>query len=249
MISSDQLVAIGRALAEGPGTFVEAGANDGIRQSNSLMLERVLGWRGILIEPAPAAFTELCRNRPTNLLVQAALVSFAESGIPVRGAFRDGLLTGTIDTSLFFRSPDTVRGPIDSLKSRIRGALKIQSRPTLITVPTTALSEILDDSNISHIDLLSLDVEGFEVQALAGIDFLRHAPRTIVIEARKRDLWEIVQCLTLKGYVLAQNLSRFAESAKETWSGDHEDLLFVKREELLCNGRLRDVLLSDVRDA
>jgi hypothetical protein len=35
------------------GFFVELGANDGIRQSNSLYLERHRQWRGLLIEPIP----------------------------------------------------------------------------------------------------------------------------------------------------------------------------------------------------
>lgn len=244
MISEDRLVTIAQALAAGPGTFVEAGANDGLRQSNSLPLERILGWRGVLIEPSPAAFAELSRNRPANHLIQAALVSFERSGTPVRGAFRDGLLTGTIDASLYSRAPDVVQGPMDSLLHRFFAALRLDRPPTLVTVQTSTLSEILDSSEFSRVDFLSLDVEGFELQALDGIDFGRHAPRVIVIEARKRDLWDIVQKLTLHGYVLAENLSRFAETARETWSGDHEDLLFVKREELARNSKLREVLFE-----
>lgn len=33
------------------GVYVEAGANDGVTQSNTYYLSKALGWRGILIEP------------------------------------------------------------------------------------------------------------------------------------------------------------------------------------------------------
>ncbi len=38
-----------------------------------------------------------------------------------------------------------------------------------------------------HVDLLSLDVEGFEPQALAGLDLDRHAPRFILVEIHDID--------------------------------------------------------------
>ena len=38
------------------GFFIELGANDGLRQSNTYYLEKNLGWRGILIEPEKKNF-------------------------------------------------------------------------------------------------------------------------------------------------------------------------------------------------
>jgi hypothetical protein len=40
---------------------------------------------------------------------------------------------------------------------------------------------------MTSIDLLSLDVEGFELSALRGLDFSRHQPRFILVEARYRE--------------------------------------------------------------
>ncbi len=45
------------------GYFVEFGATDGVTLSNSLMLERCYGWRGILAEPAKCWQAALRQNR------------------------------------------------------------------------------------------------------------------------------------------------------------------------------------------
>ena len=38
------------------GFFIEVGANDGYNQSNTYYLEKILDWRGILVEPIPELF-------------------------------------------------------------------------------------------------------------------------------------------------------------------------------------------------
>ena len=38
------------------GFFIEAGAHDGVDISNTLYLEKQLGWTGILVEPNPDTF-------------------------------------------------------------------------------------------------------------------------------------------------------------------------------------------------
>ena len=52
-----------RAANSSTGRFVEIGALDGVRLSNTLMLERCFGWTGLLIEGSPVNFAELRRNR------------------------------------------------------------------------------------------------------------------------------------------------------------------------------------------
>ena len=52
------------AIAPEPqGYFVELGANDGVRQSNTFKLQRHFGWSGLLIEPSPRRFMECVANR------------------------------------------------------------------------------------------------------------------------------------------------------------------------------------------
>jgi hypothetical protein len=55
-----------------------------------------------------------------------------------------------------------------------------------ITVPAKTLSQILEKQRISHIDLFSLDVEGYEPEVLQGLDFKRHRPTWLLLEVRDR---------------------------------------------------------------
>jgi hypothetical protein len=80
--------------------------------------------------------------------------------------------------------------------------------PYEVDVPARTLSSILDEHGAPEVDLLSLDVEGFEPQALRGLDLSRHAPRWIAVEAHdvtagRRALEEVLG----ERYVLAAELS------------------------------------------
>lgn len=69
------------------GFFIEAGAYDGIFQSNTKILED-LGWSGLLIEPSPEKSKECYYNRNKNSIVKnCALVSFDYMGDCVMGNF------------------------------------------------------------------------------------------------------------------------------------------------------------------
>ena len=243
MIDPLRVLAIARSLAGCDGLYVEAGANDGIRQSNTLLIQQELGWRGLLVEPSPSAFAELCLNRPDDHLINAALVAPEMAGIPIKGTFKDGHLTGTIVSSLFDRSPDLPKGKIQSGLVRFRKAFYLPPKSTPLNVPTTTLDLALQEVGIDRVDLLSLDVEGFELQALKGLDFKQIRPSVIILEVRKGEAWDLIQLLTSRGYALVENLSGFGVSNSPTWTGDHEDFLFVNRSALLTNESLRSVIL------
>ena len=54
-------------------TFLEFGANDGLQQSNTYVLERDHGWRGILVEPLVELAAECSRNRPRATVICGAV--------------------------------------------------------------------------------------------------------------------------------------------------------------------------------
>ena len=79
------------------GFFIEAGAYDGEMFSNTLYLERRLGWTGLLVEPNPDAFSELVlKNRRAHLFGHCLstqrrpeVVEFDASGL-LGGIINDG---------------------------------------------------------------------------------------------------------------------------------------------------------------
>jgi FkbM family methyltransferase len=158
------------------GFFVEAGANDGYSQSNTYRLERLRGWRGVLIEPVPTLYREARIERDNSQVFNCALVPKDNNGDPVRLIY-GGMMTTVVGT----------RGSETADRAWVEKAHAVaQEEPEHeFSVPGRTLSSILDEVRAPEIDLLSLDVEGFEPQVLAGLEFERHAPRWILVEIRE----------------------------------------------------------------
>ena len=154
------------------GTFIEIGGNDGLQYSNTLMLEREFGWRGVLIEGIPQLVAEALRNRP-----KATVVCAAATGAP---------------------KADVVTMNDEDCISAISQA------PGRLCVATTTLSTVIDHVLAGKApDFLSIDVEGFELDVLDGLDLKRHRPRWILVETKK----EVEVSLVLTGYTIAAKLS------------------------------------------
>jgi hypothetical protein len=62
------------------GIFIEAAANDGLNQSDTLFFALVHGWKGGLVEPVPRLFERGVKNRPDSFCVNATLVAPEDSG-------------------------------------------------------------------------------------------------------------------------------------------------------------------------
>jgi FkbM family methyltransferase len=176
------------------GFFVEAGGNDGYTQSNTYWLERFRGWRGLLVEPMQE-LCELCREeRPTAAVVRAALVPSDHEGETVRMRFADLMSTVAAAHEDPWRTHmGTVLGWRD---------------PYEADVPARTLSSLLDEIGAPEIDLLSLDVEGYEPAVLAGLDLDRHAPRWLLVEVHDESTGRApVEAILGDRYVLHEPLS------------------------------------------
>lgn len=154
------------------GFFIEAGAHDGFTQSNTYWLERFRGWRGLLVEPMPELAAEARLSRPAATIVQCALVSCEEPRKKLRMRFGD--LMSMVDGA---RESDWPTG----------GTILGWRDPHELDVDARTLSSLLDEIGAPEVDLLSLDVEGFEGPALQGLDLDRHAPRYVLVELHDRD--------------------------------------------------------------
>ena len=65
------------------GTFVELGAYNGLRMSNTWLLEEYFGWRGVLLEANPFNYMELVQNRPRAITAQLAATHAPASEVPI----------------------------------------------------------------------------------------------------------------------------------------------------------------------
>ncbi len=174
--SRPALHAMDRRLAElmpwRGGTFVEAGAHDGYTQSNTYFLERHRGWSGVLVEPVPELRVKCERRRPRAQVFGCALVG--PDHVRETVAMHFGDLTSTAD------DPAHTRPGLDASG---REGYSVE-------VPARTLSAVLDAAGLERIDVMVLDLEGLELAALAGLDFERHSPEHLLIEALERDLMQ-----------------------------------------------------------
>jgi FkbM family methyltransferase len=146
------------------GFYVEVGAYDGVGFSNTYFLD-ALGWDGILVEPAPDQAEACRRSRPHSRVVRAAC---GRGGDRVRLKIAKGEGIGTL--SYIGNDPDHERRI-----AREGGTIEE------IEVPQLTLDEIVGQRN-SKIGLLSIDVEGAELQVLESADLMALSPELIVIE-------------------------------------------------------------------
>lgn len=153
------------------GSYLEAGANDGLRQSNTMYFEQYKNWSGILIEPMLSQYHQCRANRgPVNIVVYGALVAEDYSKEVVDMIYTPechGLMS-VVDNE---NAPELLK--------------RVGNEPTeKCQVPALSLNTILQ--KIWHrdnwIDLMVLDVEGHEKDALKGMDFKIWGVNYLLIE-------------------------------------------------------------------
>ncbi len=155
------------------GIYIEAGANDGVTQSNTHFLEKNFGWTGILVEPSPLKFQECNKNRSgKNKFFECALVGKEEvksvSGNFVETWWGDSMSSAISEIMPYF----TENQKKDVLEKQKRNQITVLAKP---------LKKIISESGYTKIDFMSLDLEGYELEVLSGYDFSIR-PKYILIE-------------------------------------------------------------------
>lgn len=183
-----------------PNFYIEIGANDGVAQSNTLALELFYGWEGLLIEPSSATFERLKKNRSKrrNYLLKSACVS---SGFPDS---RVDLVYSNLMSVVLGLDSD-VADPRAHAESGGK-FLSADDSIYIESVPCITMSGALNIAGApARIGLLSLDVEGAELEVLKGVDFEKYQFDWILIESR--DIKRLTKFLNPHGYVLKKKMS------------------------------------------
>jgi FkbM family methyltransferase len=164
------------------GYYVDVGANDGISLSNTYILEKKYGWKGICMEPMPSVFEKLVSERPNAICINKA--GFSESGKIVQ-------------------FDEIVNSPMLSGISKFNTNYNnIYSKNTL-SVETITLTDALNAANSpAFIHYLSLDTEGSEYEILKGIDFNKYTFGLIDLEHnfKEPNRTQIREYLKERGY-------------------------------------------------
>lgn len=169
------------------GVFVDIGAYDGIRYSNTFFFEKSLGWKGICIEPIPSIFRELQKNRNC-ICIQGCIAPEKKQAEFLHVIGRSEMLSGLLDVY-----PEIHIRRIQYELQEYGGTYEI------IPVLCYPLNELLQEQGINHINLLSLDTEGGELDILRSIDFTHVQIDVIIVENNYKDpLLEPI--LFTKGY-------------------------------------------------
>lgn len=160
------------------GFFIEAGANDGIAQSNTALYEFNYGWTGLLIEPNYKKYLDCKENRKNSIVENYALVSTNYEKNTISGNFNQIGYSESL-TSLVYDNGDWCDEHLREHKECIKN--------NLVEVPAITLTKLLQRHNITHIDFISLDVEGYEISVLNGFDFKHYSPTYFLIETTSFD--------------------------------------------------------------
>jgi FkbM family methyltransferase len=141
--------------------YIEAGANDGIFQSRSLQYINNLEYFGILIEALPDMANLCSRNRENDRcrVFNAALVPFGYDKEFIE-----------INLHKSFTAMATIK-TLDRIEY-----------PQTTKVKAMTLTSILQSLNINLVDIFYLDVEGYELEVLKGIDFKKITIEQIELE-------------------------------------------------------------------
>ena len=184
------------------GFFIELGANDGLKQSNTAFFEKEMGWNGILIEPSLEGYEKCKINRINSVCLNYACVSNDYKDDYVLGDFYNNHLMGSVN------------GVRNNSKN-------------LIKVNAITLEKILDEHCNTDIDFLSLDTEGYELNILKGLNLEKYRPKFMLIEVYKKDFTNIVNYLNMNNYKLHSNLTNYNKIDNPGWDGTHNDFLFI----------------------
>lgn len=181
------------------GYYVELGANDGVNQSNTYHFELERGWSGVLIEPSPHNYLACkARRGDMNHVYCNACVPFDYKDRFVEMSYANLMtVSEQLETDLSDKTDHLERG---------REFLPEKQDVFQFGALAATLTSLLERANAPNlIDLLSLDVEGAELDVLKGVDWSKFRFKYVLVECR--DLGRMEEFLSQHGYSLAEKLS------------------------------------------
>jgi FkbM family methyltransferase len=152
------------------GFYVEVGAHHPFRFSNTYFFYKK-GWSGICIDPLPGTKKSFNRWRPRDLFLEV------------------GISSGQ-DILEYFMFNEPALNTFDPIVAKERDGLKGYQLVESKKINTFSLADVIQ-KNIpinQKIDLLSVDVEGLDLEVLRSNDWNLFLPKVIIVECLITDL-------------------------------------------------------------
>jgi FkbM family methyltransferase len=173
-------LAVKLRMAKGHGfRFVQVGANDGVSDDPLRPFILAYGWTGVLLEPQPGPYAKLVENCKSISGLELLNVALAEV---------DGTVT------MYTADGDECLGGIDdrSVKRR-RGAKAVKK----IEVPAITAKTLLERCDVTEVDLLQVDAEGFDCRAIKLLLTAGMKPAIIRFEHYNTSAAELADCMAM----------------------------------------------------
>lgn len=169
-------VQIEKILKESRGYYVDIGAYHPTRLSNTYRFYRK-GWRGVVVEPNPETEEMFHKIRPKDIYIAAGI----------------GLENTTIDYYRYLIPALNTFSPVQVKENKKSN----YSAEKVVKIKVWGIKEFLKKFVKQKIDLLSLDVEGWDEKILKNW-YWRYKPRIICVENLKD--WKLLKKLGYKLY-------------------------------------------------
>ncbi len=199
--------------------FLQVGAHDGLTYDPMRLFVEQYRWRGILLEPQPRVFRQLVANYDG----MPGLIFENVAAAPVEGevtlyTFAEGGGLPAHATQLASFQRDALLHNGHGYKGEI-----LETR-----VPTVTISSLLKKHNVSEVDILQIDTEGFDFEVIKMIDFSEIKPSIINYESvmlSAADQNACIALLTSHGYRIAPGFDTVA-----ILQGDYRETLRARLE-------------------
>ncbi len=198
-------------------TYISIGAMDGISFDDAAGHLQTSDFNIVYVEPMPKLVQILKENIEKNVIapgiVEASAISTYDGMIDMFTVDVDMVNEEFIEKyglqSKGYAGMSSIYPPKNGFAGTFERDIEVREKyGKTITVPCITLNTLFERHKITHFDMMSIDVEGYEHEVLSQLDFTKHRPTLIraeIICMEEDRLNAFKDLLSKHGYVFERN--------------------------------------------
>ncbi|MDQ7730920.1 FkbM family methyltransferase [Halomonas sp. SpR8] len=173
--------------------FISVGANDGIKHDPIAPFLKKYDWEGVFIEPIPEYFSLLKENykKSRKIILEQAAIGSEESQKNIY------LINPKAPWITIFFGKRLASFDRKIIESHSWYVPMLRKNIINLEVAVIPLRTIIEKYEYWDVDLITIDVEGYELEVITSLDFTKIKPKIIFFETKH---------LTINGYEKIVNL-------------------------------------------